>query len=337
MRNPDFDQLRRVLDHKEPGRATLFEFFLNDKLYARLAEAPALPQGDLGARQRLVVKAFAVAGYDYVTTTPSNLTFPTQDAQHGQSSRSMNDTAVIRDRATLAAYPWQDPDKADFSVLEKTAAGLLKGMKIIIYGPCGVLENTMALMGYEGLCLMLADDPELARDVFDAVGSRLLRMYEIGLQHPAVGAAIVNDDWGFATQTMLSPAQMRQYIFPWQRKMVQAIHRAGRPAILHSCGQLEAIMDEVIDDLKFDGKHSYEDKILPVEQAYERWGKRLAILGGIDLDFVCRSAPAAVEARSRAMFERSRGRGSYALGTGNSVPEYVPQENYFAMTRAALA
>jgi uroporphyrinogen decarboxylase len=161
-------------------------------------------------------------------------------------------------------------------------------------------------------------------------------MYEIGLQHPAVGAAIVNDDWGFATQTMLSPAQMRQYIFPWQRQMVQAIHRAGRPAILHSCGQLEAIMDEVIDDLKFDGKHSYEDKILPVEQAYERWGKRLAILGGIDLDFVCRSAPEAVEARSRAMLERSRGRGSYALGTGNSVPEYVPLENYFAMTRAAL-
>jgi len=29
-------------------------------------------------------------------------------------------------------------------------------------------------------------------------------------------------------------------------------------------------------------------------------------------------------------------RGGYALGTGNSVPDYVPDENYFAMTRAAL-
>jgi uroporphyrinogen decarboxylase len=161
-------------------------------------------------------------------------------------------------------------------------------------------------------------------------------MYELALRHPLVGAAIVNDDWGFATQTMLSPDQMRRYVFPWHGKMVRAIHDAGRPAILHSCGQLEAVMDDLIDGLQFDGKHSYEDKILPVEQAYERWGRRIAILGGIDLDFVCRSSPEAVTARSRAMLERARGRGGYALGTGNSVPEYVPQENYFAMTRAVL-
>ena len=95
-------------------------------------------------------------------------------------------------------------------------------------------------------------------------------------------------------------------------------------------------MDEIIDDLGFDGKHSFEDKICPVEQAYERWGSRIAILGGIDLDFMCRSDPAAITARSKAILERSAGRGSYALGTGNSVPEYVPDENYFAMVRAAL-
>jgi uroporphyrinogen decarboxylase len=69
--------------------------------------------------------------------------------------------------------------------------------------------------------------------------------------------------------------------------------------------------------------------------AYERWGERIAILGGIDLDFVCRSTPAEVHARSRAMLERSATRGGYALGTGNSVPEYVPVENYFAMITAA--
>jgi hypothetical protein len=30
------------------------------------------------------------------------------------------------------------------------------------------------------------------------------------------------------------------------------------------------------------------------------------------------------------------GERGYALGTGNSVPEYIPDEKYFAMTRAAL-
>ncbi len=89
-------------------------------------------------------------------------------------------------------------------------------------------------------------------------------------------------------------------------------------------------MDDVID-----GKHSFEDVIMPVEDAYERWGERVAILGGIDVYFVCTSTPEEVYQRSKAMLERAEGRGSYALGTGNSVPDYVPQENFFAMTRAA--
>jgi uroporphyrinogen decarboxylase len=94
-------------------------------------------------------------------------------------------------------------------------------------------------------------------------------------------------------------------------------------------------MDDIIDDMKFDGKHSYEDTIQPVEQAYEQYGGRIAILGGIDLDFLVRSTPEEVFRRSKAMLERSAGRGSYALGTGNSVPEYVPRDNYFAMVLAA--
>jgi len=68
-----------------------------------------------------------------------------------------------------------------------------------------------------------------------------------------------------------------------------------------------------------------------VEDAYERWGGRIAILGGIDVDFVCRSTPEQIRERSRAMLKRAQKRGGYALGTGNSVPEYVPDENYLAM------
>jgi len=34
------------------------------------------------------------------------------------------------------------------------------------------------------------------------------------------------------------------------------------------------------------------------------------------------------------MLKRAEKRGGYALGTGNSVPEFVPAENYFAMISA---
>jgi uroporphyrinogen decarboxylase len=135
---------------------------------------------------------------------------------------------------------------------------------------------------------------------------------------------------------MLSPQDLRTYVFPWHERIVETIHAAGIPAILHSCGNASEIMDDVIDGMKFDGRHSYEDAILPVEQAYEAYHERIAILGGIDVDFVIRSEPDAVYRRSREMLERGAQRGAYALGTGNSVPEYVPDENYAAMAWAAV-
>ena len=90
-------------------------------------------------------------------------------------------------------------------------------------------------------------------------------------------------------------------------------------------------MDDVIDNMKYDAKHSFEDTIEPVEDAYERWGSRIAILGGIDVDFICRSSTEQIKKRCIAMLERTAGRGGYALGTGNSVPEYVPDEKFLTL------
>ena len=73
---------------------------------------------------------------------------------------------------------------------------------------------------------------------------------------------------------------------------------------------------------------------MPVEQAYDEYGGRIAILGRIDVDFVCKSTLEEVFRRSKEMVERAAGKGGYALGTRNSVPEYVPIDNYLAMIRA---
>ena len=195
---------------------------------------------------------------------------------------------MIQDWESLAAYPWPDPDAADYGILDVLAEDLPAGMKIICNGPGGVLENAIEIVGYERLCYWLADDPELVREIFQGVGSRLVRFYERVAAHPAVGACIDNDDWGFKTQTMFSPPQMREFVFPWHRQIAEVVHAAGKPLILHSCGHFERIIDDMVE-IGIDGRHSYEDTILPVEDAYERYHDHFAILGGIDLDFICRA------------------------------------------------
>ena len=127
---------------------------------------------------------------------------------------------------------------------------------------------------------------------------------------------------------------MREFVFPRHKKIVETIHKAGKPAILHSCGNLDMVYDDIINDLGYDGKHSYQDIICPVEDMYERLNGKLAVMGGIDVDFLCRASVDEISARSRAMLERTLDRGGFALGSGNSIADFVPLENYLAMINA---
>jgi uroporphyrinogen decarboxylase len=95
-------------------------------------------------------------------------------------------------------------------------------------------------------------------------------------------------------------------------------------------------MDDIIDVIQYDAKHSFEDTILPVEQAYEKWKGRIAVLGGMDLDYIIRSNPEDVFKRALEMLQRTEQRGGYALGSGNSIPKYVPDESYLAMISAVF-
>ena len=234
---PDFANLLAVLRRDAPARPTLFEFFLNDRLYERLAPSASLPAGPYRL-ERQELQAYYRAGYDYVTVRVPNFDFPT-GRDFSARTISLSGGGMIVDWPSYETYPWPDVEAADYAILDALAADLPDGMKLIPSGPGGVLENIVEIVGFEKLCLLLADEPDLVERVFEAVGESLVRYYEIIAAHPAVGACIDNDDWGFKTQTLLSPRQMRRYVFPWHKRIVEACHRAGKPVILHSCGHFE--------------------------------------------------------------------------------------------------
>ena len=209
-------------------------------------------------------------------------------------------------------------------------------MKLIVFSPDGILENATTLMGFESICYKMYDEPELVEAVFGEVCAELYKYYSLCVNHPAVGALMCNDDWGYRSSTMLPPDFYRRHVFPTYKKVVELAHSAGKKALLHSCGKLDTIFDDIIDDMKFDGKHSNEDTILPVEEAYKKYGRRIGIVGGIDLDFLCKKTPAEIRDRCEKMYGLTKKHGGYALGSGNSIPNYVPYENYLAMIRTAL-
>lgn len=67
-----------------------------------------------------------------------------------------------------------------------------------------------------------------------------------------------------------------------------------------------------------------------------RYGSRSSVLGGVDVDFLCRAAEDEVSAYTRRVLEAWMPGGGYALGTGDSLANHILLRNYPARIEEGL-
>jgi len=90
-------------------------------------------------------------------------------------------------------------------------------------------------------------------------------------------------------------------------------------------------MNDLIDFVGIDAKHSFEDAIMPVTEVKKKYGNRICVLGGVDMDLLARGETRKVRDYVRRVIQECAPGGGYCLGTGNSVANYLKIENYVAM------
>jgi uroporphyrinogen decarboxylase len=276
-------------------------------------------------------------GYDYYRVR-AEIPFRTEplsaedtaQAAAGQRQWTNEHQGVIQSADDVERYPWPTRQTIEFAPAEAAIQALPEGMGAIGFSG-GVLEWASTLLGLESMMLMLYDRPVLVRDVVDRVGQVILEAFEVFCEMDRVFALWLGDDMGFKTSTLIRPEHLREYILPWHARYAELAHRTNRLFLLHSCGHVEAVMPDLINDVKIDAKHSFEDVIVGVEEFQRRWGLEIAVLGGVDVDLLSRQSPEQVRRRTRQILEACAPAGGYACGSGNSITNYVPTANYLAM------
>jgi uroporphyrinogen decarboxylase len=187
------------------------------------------------------------------------------------------------------------------------------------------------LMGYETLCYALYEQRDLVQAIYDKVLAFHAAEVRRCLQYDRVRIIWGSDDMGFRTGLLISPADTRALVLSGHKQLAALAHAAGRVYLLHSCGNLKDIIDDLADDVRIDGKHSFEDTIEDVREAKRTYGRKMALIGGIDVDFLCRSNEADIRRRVRETLDVCQTGGGYCLGTGNTAANYIPVDNYLAM------
>ncbi len=277
-------------------------------------------------------------GYDYVRIS-GGLGFPaegriakdTATISRGERNWQEEGKGVITSWEDFERYPWPKIEEENLWYYEFVSENLPEGMGMLICPSSGVFEVANALFGYQTLCYLLYDDPSLTKAVFDKVGEGILNFYKklSGLKH--LYGFFQGDDLGFKTGTLISPEDIRKYILPWHKKFVDLAHQNDLIYIFHCCGNIESLMEDLIEDVKIDAKHSFEDEIMPVAEFKKKYGNRISVLGGVDMDKLCRLEEKELRRYVRNILDECMEGGGYALGSGNSIANYVPVKNYLTM------
>jgi uroporphyrinogen decarboxylase len=340
---PNLEEFRQVLQRGVSDRVPLVELAIAEETLAAVHGRPLIPlarqNGMEQFRQAIGqrVQLWHALGYDYFRTR-AEIPFQMQTmAARNTAAAAMADRqwvneheGLIKTKADFEAYRWPAPAAVDFAAAEAAAGALPDGMGLIGFSG-GVLEWSSNLLGLEGMMLLLYDDPDLVRAVVDRVGQTIFDAFRVFCEMEKVFAIWLGDDMGFKTATLLQPQHLRNYILPWHKRYAELAHQTGRLFLLHSCGHVEAVMPDLIEQVGIDAKHSFEDVIVPVEEFKRRWGARVAVLGGVDVDLLSRGTQEDVRRRTRQILEACAPGGGYACGSGNSITNYMPTANYVAM------
>ena len=341
-----------ILGRKTSPYPRMVEFIVDEPvmrsvLTTQLGRRWVNPGGDRESQKAYldnIIEFWFRMGYDMMHYENS-LNFPgaarvtENTALNSQNNRSWAEESIgaITSWEDFEKYPFPKVEEFDFFPFEYLNDHLPDGLGLAVAHGGGIFERVSWIFSIEMLCFLLFDQPDLVDAVTQKISELELGFYRQLLDLENISAIFPGDDMGFRSSTIISPSDLRKKFLPFHTSVAKMSHDRGIPYFLHSCGNLLKIMPDLIETVGIDGKHSYEDAIIPMEQFSQLFGDRIAVLGGMDINLLATSSQEQVRERVKKLVEECSKRGRYAIGSGNSIPDYVPVENYLTMVDEILS
>ena len=196
------------------------------------------------------------------------------------------------------------------------------------------LMGIISEVGLEAFSYYLVD----CRDVIDGLLEYKTRcaiaFIERLPQNHGIEAVFSGDDIAYKTGPLLSPRWFTEHYFPRAARIYEAYHRRGIKILFHSDGNLNPLMDGLVD-AGIDGLNPIEVLAgMDVGDLHKRYPK-LFFAGAID---VSQLLPFGKPQEVRAAVRRSvaDAEGQILVGSSTELQDVVPLENYLALRDTCL-
>jgi len=189
-------------------------------------------------------------------------------------------------------------------------------------------------VGFENMAVWHMEQPDLLHACAKFFCDWTCEAIEMILARCPFHAVWLDDDLAFKTGTFISPDMLREYVFPYHRRIVEVVSAHNLPTMYHSDGNLSQILDDLIES-GFVSLHPLERLAFDIRSARKQVGHRITLMGNVDIDFLERGDPQLCYHEAMSLIN-DLGPRRFILTSGNAITANVKVENLMQMSRAVL-
>ncbi len=329
-----------AFEHRRADRLPVFDIVNKPDMYTVL-----LHEDNYASRGRPAVRLAKLLGMDAVTIHSAPYTCLIPPREQFDAPDGFTDRFGIRCRVMDTSWPLGmavNPREVDEALVEQVRRvapsdedirevreGIDEaGDEIAVFGGVrGTFGFLFIMLGLENLSMAIYEEPELLEELI-----RISTDYwtQIGLKLIEAGctALYVANDMGMNGRTLISPAQLREFFFPAMRRQFKAWKGAGGRILLHSCGNVDAVLEDLADS-GIDAINNIQVSAgMNLASVKRRIGDRVTIVGNVDATGVmCQPNQSKIAEAIRQVIDTAGGDGGLIIATDHSFHEGVPIEN----------
>jgi len=321
-REPNFEQFRATILCQKADYVPLIELAVHKDIKAKILGREMVTVKDN-------IEFWYKAGYDYAIL-PIRIDWTPQKKLQERFSWASEGKGFITTREEFENYPWPQIEEFDFSYLKEAEKYLPKGMGVI-FQQGDIFTQVWNLMGFTEFSYALVENEELIKAMFEKIGGIITYCFEEAIKYPVVKCLWYSDDLAYTGGLLVQPEVYRKYLWQFVRRISEAARKINGPFIYHTDGVLYEIFDDFIE-MGVNAIHPIEPKSMNILEVKKVVGNKLCLCGHLEMDFpLTRGKPEDVAEEAKRLMKLMAPYGGYCLGSSNTIPDYVPLENYIAM------
>ena len=206
---------------------------------------------------------------------------------------------------------------------------------IINIGLC--LWQSWYLRGFETTMMDCALEEDFYAEMLDRLTDLTIEVIEACKDIPA-DAIMIGDDWGNQRGVMIGPDRWRRFYKSRYARIFQAVHRQSKVAILHCCGSVADIMQDIIE-IDLDVLESVQPEAAGMSpyKLKAAWGDKITFWGGLGSQSTIPFAtPDEIRREIRKLRSEMGNGGGYILAPAKPLRPETPTENAVAVVEELL-